>query len=166
METSIISKADLEQRQDRYCETINDEDYQMYLNVVENHNRMKAEHKGPMTGDVMIASSLDGKKVYRGGHIEFRGSDHSPRQGNSGELAVCVKPYVPIIHCTEKGMEFSANNVSGGYFFRPNDDEEIKYAGQFTKEFSIFGRNGGQADGTFNFQLVVNLWKVTSKEVY
>jgi hypothetical protein len=162
-QSPVFTIEELQEYQHRYCETINEEDYQMYLNIVENHNRAKSETQFLMSGDVMIAKSLDEKKKYNRGHIEYRNSDDS---FGGGEIVVCVQPYTPFVHCTEKGEEFSANGVSGGYFFRPGDDEEIELVGFRLKDFCTFGRNGGQADGAFHFPLLVNVWEVKSKEVY
>jgi hypothetical protein len=159
--TEIITKEDLGGGQSGYYAfRIDDYDYRKYVHIVKLHNKLSDDIPNP--GDIMICKSLDGKKVYNRGHIE------------SGQLddfsSICTGPSTPfvvnggIFHTWKYPREFKTE-TSGGYWFSVNG-EPVFHRGFRSKRFITWGHMGRCASGAFCFQLMVNVWEVSSKAIY
>jgi hypothetical protein len=156
-QTAVLTIQELQAMQHIYRFDINEEDYQMYLNIVKAHNKAKKESKHLLSGDAMIAEGIDNNVKYVNGHIERN-------KYKSDSYTVCTQHSTPFVNGGH-GETFHAS-ASGGYWFVLGPDEEIEHAGFRSKEFCAFGRNGAKGDGAFCFNLIVNVWKVVSEQVY
>lgn len=152
MKTEILTKTELQLMQTTYCNLINDYDYNKYKNIVDIHNINK--NGLPAAGDIMICKSLDGKRVYNNGHIEYQ---------DLGKFSsICTEPYMPFISIHNNKIYV---NASGGYWFSI-DKEPVRHKGFRSKKFCSWGHCGPRADGAFYLDLIVNVWEVHSKAIY
>ena len=134
---------------------IDEEDIRMiegYRRVIEAKRKAVQSNPIPMVGDTVEGAYYDGAHPFRDGVIDTM--NHWDK-----ELSVCARPYVPFVHYRGHEGEDIGLSVSGGPFFGI-DAKDLEYIGPDTRWFCDWGHAGICAQGSIDFPVTVNRWRV------
>ena len=122
-----------------------------YQKVMQQLREEMKDHPVPLVGDTVEGAYYSGKHPFTKGVI-------GSAPGWTKQFSICAEPYIPFLFYT-KERKAVGMSVSGGPFFGM-DAKDLEYVGTDERYFCDWGHNGPCADGSFEFPVKVNKWRI------
>lgn len=100
--------------------------------------------------------------AYYGGKFPFNNGAIVPNMFSSEKLCVCAEPYTPWVYQHDNEVKV---DCSGGPFFSFKEDE-LEFVGSDTRLVCDWGHAGACANGSIQFPVTVNRWRIKNSIDY
>ena len=94
--------------------------------------------------------------AYYGGKFPFKNGAIVSNSLSADKLCVCAEPYTPCVYQNDNEVNV---NCSGGPFFSFKEDE-LEFVGSDTRLVCDWGHAGACANGSIQFPVTVNRWRI------